>query len=303
MVSHSATGRTAAQSPPGATAAVGEAGRPAWVVSVETEWHARVAVVWLARPDAANALDTEMAAGLEHTFHHLGQEVTTGRLGAVVLAGRGPHFCAGLDIDEAARLVGPTDAATSGQLGRTLAFIDTLHGALEAVADLPVPVVAALWGRCIGAGLELALAADIRIAAPSTVIAAPEVTLGLVADLGAIERLPALIGGGRARELLLTGRSVPAEWSAATGLVNEVLPDADATLARAMEVATEIAALPGGALMATKRILRHAERAAFDHYELAAVWNLALGAAGELTAPLEAARARLGHRRARRPHD
>jgi enoyl-CoA hydratase len=262
-----------------------------------------VVVVWLERPDAANALDTEMAVGLERTFDHLGQEVAAGRLGAVVLAGRGPHFCAGLDIDEAARLVGAADATTPGQLGRTLAFIDTLHSALEAVADLPVPVVAALWGHCVGAGLELALAADLRIAASNTVIAAPEVTLGLVADLGAIERLPALIGGGRARELLLTGRSVSAEWSAAAGLVNEVVSDADATLSRAMEVATEIAAFPGGALVATKRILRHAERGAINHYELAAVWNLALGAAGELNAPLEAAQARLGGTRAHRPRD
>lgn len=296
---HSTTGQPETGEPETggpATGVASAADRAGGSASVGTEWRDQVAVVWLERPSAANALGAEMAADLGRTFRHLGEEAAGGRLGAVVLAGRGPHFCAGLDLEEAARLVGPAEAAAPGLLGRTLSFIDTLHGALEAVADLPVPVVAALWGRCVGAGLELALATDLRIAATNTVIAAPEVTLGLVADLGAIERLPALIGAGRARELLLTGRSVPAEWSAAAGLVNEVVPDAALTLVRATEVATDLAALPRSALAATKRILRHADQRASDHYELAAVWNLALGAAGEPTARLEAALASLGRR-------
>ncbi len=160
---------------------------------------------------------------------------------ALVVTGTGRAFSVGSDVREFSR-----DAAWH----RATAERDqNLNLALE---DSPLAVVAACNGLTLGGGNELALSCDIRLAARSARFGFPEVNVGAFASAGGTQRLPSIVGAGRAMELLLTGRLLGASEAVAIGLVEEVVPD-DRLLSRALEMASAIAAGPGVSIAATKR--------------------------------------------------
>lgn len=136
------------------------------------------------------------------------------RVRGLIVRGRGRHFSSGANLDELRRAV--ADALP--------ASLDEHSAALSALEALPYPTVAAVDGCCLGSGLELALACRFRVATPRTLFAAPEATFGLMPGCGATVRLPALVGTGRAIELMLTGRAVEAPEALALGLVDAVAP-------------------------------------------------------------------------------
>lgn len=161
-------------------------------------------------------------------------------------------FSAGLDVKDNAQTIAPT-------LGHPEAFrkvVDEMHAAIEGLAALPIPVIAAVHGWCIGAGLETISAADIRICSREARFSLPEVKLGITADLGGLQRLPHLIGRGRTAHLALTGEPVDAATAERWGLVTEVLDTPEELFARAQALAEHLAALPPRALEGTKRILQ-----------------------------------------------
>ncbi|MBC3192114.1 enoyl-CoA hydratase [Pseudonocardia sp. C8] len=176
-----------------------------------------VGLIELNRPERRNALDVatcrELVAATE--------QVRSDGARAVVVAGAGPAFCSGADFGEV--------------YGED--FLDALYTALHAVADLPVPVVAAVTGPAIGAGLQLALACDLRVAAPEAVFGLPTARLGLAVDPWTIERLVQIAGGGTARSLLLACATVDATTAHARGLA-DTLGDRAAALALAADIAT-----------------------------------------------------------------
>jgi enoyl-CoA hydratase len=178
------------------------------------------------------------------------------------------HFSVGLDVAATAPVIAPA----LGSLEKFRAVVDEMHAAIEGLAALPVPVIAAIDGWCIGAGLELASACDLRLCSTEARFSLPEVRLGITADLGGLQRLPGLIGRGRAAHLALTGEPIDAVTAERWGLVTEVLPDADSLYARAQGLAAGLAALAPRALEGTKRILQgglpHAESLA-----AAVEWN------------------------------
>jgi enoyl-CoA hydratase/carnithine racemase len=181
-------------------------------MTVDLRRDGALARLMLNRPGKANALTSpileELAAALE------GLAGDTG-LRAVVLGGAGKAFCGGADVNELARL----DASSAG------AFAGRIHRACAALRRLPVPVVARLHGAVIGAGLELAAACDLRIAAEGTRFAMPEVRLGIPSVVEAA-LLPRLMGSGRAAWLVLTGEAIDARRACEWGLVEEVcLPE------------------------------------------------------------------------------
>ena len=141
-----------------------------------------------------------------------------------MLAGRGKVFCAGADVGELAAL----DASTAP------AFVGRVHRVCAALRALPVPVVARLHGSVIGAGLEIAAACDLRIAAKGTRFAMPEVKLGIPSVVEAA-LLPRLMGSGRAAWLVLTGEAIDAERAHAWGLVEEVADELDRTVGRVVQ--------------------------------------------------------------------
>lgn len=200
-----------------------------------------VATVTLSRPDKRNAVSSAVAADVAVAFRDLSTDPT---LRVVLLNGAGPSFCAGADVREMATL-DPTSAA---------AFIRGLHQAILAVMDCPVPVVAAIHGACVGAGLELVAGADLRIAADEAHFAMPEVLVGIPSVIEAA-LLPRLIGRGRSARLVLTGETISAATAERWGLVEEVVPHADLA-ARAAALVSAIDGADPAAIRAQKRLCR-----------------------------------------------
>lgn len=207
---------------------------------VRLEVEGAVGTVRLDRPPM-NAIDGQVWAEL----HDVAREVR-GRedVRAVVLFGGERVFAAGADIAEMATLRGP----------QVLAWATGLQEALSAVARLPVPVVAAVTGYALGAGLELALAADVRVLGERARVGLPEVTLGLMPGAGGTQRLTRLVGPAIAKSLVFSGRHVPAAEALALGIADQVVPDAD-VLRVAQERAASYASGATVAMAAAKRAI------------------------------------------------
>lgn len=181
---------------------------------VLTEVEGGVATLTLNRPEKRNAIDRATLEALEAATAAV---ATDPAARVVVLRGAGPLFSAGVDLAALGDLAAPDGVS----LRRLIARIQTILGG---VAALEKPVIAALHGACLGLGLELALAADLRIAEAGTRLALPEMVLGLVPDCGGTTRLSRLVGTARAKRLIFTGDAVTAEEALAIGLVDEVAP-------------------------------------------------------------------------------
>ncbi len=212
-------------------------------VAVAIDGH--VATVTLTRPEKHNALDVEMFDAILAAATRLRSE---SGVRAVVLHGDGPSFCSGLDVVSIM-------AAGDGVAGLT----DRVRGdvpnwfqrASHDWLTLPMPVVAALHGSVLGGGLQIALGADIRIAAPDTRLSVMEVKWGLIPDMGITRSLPRLVSIDVAKELTYTGRSVSGDEAATLGLVTRVSDD---PLDEALEVAARIAARSPDAVRRAKRL-------------------------------------------------
>ena len=210
-----------------------------------TERRGPVLVATLNRPSKANALSNELIAALGQ----LADDVEKGcaepdGARSVVLTGAGTKaFSAGADVRE---LDGIDGAIARGQMRRGQAVFNRLE-------QLPVVVVAAVNGIALGGGLELAMAADIRVAAAMATFGQPEITLENLPGWGGTQRLPRLVGRGRATELILTGDLISAQRAYEIGLVNHVVDDA---LESAVELASRIATRNPVAVSGAKRAIR-----------------------------------------------
>ena len=176
-----------------------------------------VGLIELDRQDRRNALDVEQCRRIAAAV----PAAVAGGARAIVVTGAGSSFCSGADFGE---------VYTDG-------FRDALYTALQTVANAPVPVVAAVNGPAIGAGTQLAIAADLRVGAPTAVFGVPTARIGLAVDPWTIRRLAQLAGGGTARSLLLACEQVPVELAHARGLVDR-RGDLDAALTLAADMAT-----------------------------------------------------------------
>lgn len=178
-----------------------------------------IAHVRLARPEKLNALTLAMLDGLVVTAQRLRRDRS---VRAVLLSGEGEAFCAGLDLGGALR----DPVGIAGRfLPRPWRGTNTFQEACWAWRRLPVPVVAVVHGHCLGAGLQLALGADLRVSTPDAVWSVREVRWGLVPDMGGVRSLVELVGLDVAKELTLTARSVGGTEAADLGLVTRVADD------------------------------------------------------------------------------
>lgn len=176
-----------------------------------------VGVVEIDRPERRNALDVDHCRALADAV----EKTVAGGARALVVTGAGTSFCAGADLD--------------GVHGAS--FLDALYSALTAIVDAPVPVVAAVNGPAIGAGTQLAIACDLRVAVDGAKFGVPTARIGLAVDPWTITRLAAVAGGGCARAMLLGGELITAQLAHSRGLVDR-LGDLDAALGWAAEIAT-----------------------------------------------------------------
>jgi enoyl-CoA hydratase/carnithine racemase len=207
-----------------------------------------VADVRMVRADKHNGLDGRMFTALEEAIDEL---TADDELRAVVLSGEGPSFCAGLDIksfmaDGGPDLVGLPENTDPPNLAQKVAI---------GWRQVPVPVIAAVHGACFGGGLQIALGADIRIAAPDARLSVMEIVHGLIPDMSITQTLPRLVRDDVARELTYTGRQVGAEEAQQLGLVTGI---DDAPLEAAHELASTIAERSPQAIRNAKRLLNEA---------------------------------------------
>ncbi len=182
----------------------------------------------------------------------------------IVLRTEKKNFSYGLDLMEAAPLIVPAiGAGLSGQQQITT-LGETLQAALNAIANATQPVIVAINGWCIGAGVEMAAACDIRLCSQNTTFSLREVKVGIVPDLGGIQRLPFIIGEGHMREMALTGGDYSAQWAKERGLVNYVLSDLESLKEKAFTLATSIAENPPLVVSAIKGVLNERTEASVN---------------------------------------
>ncbi len=247
---------------------------PSDVLTLETEGH--LATLWLDRPEARNAMGPAFWADLPVVMAEVSADP---EVRVVVIAARGPQFSVGLDLKSMGGILsgggggaGPTSAGARAAAIR--AGVLDMQGSINAVADCPKPVIAAVHGYCIGGGVDLIAACDIRLASADALFSVRETKMAIVADLGSLQRLPRIIGKGQVAELAFTGKDITAARAREIGLVNEVFPDVDSLLAGARALAGEIAANSPLVVQGTKAVLTACEdRTVAEGLDYVATWN------------------------------
>lgn len=214
----------------------------------------RIAWVFLNRPEKRNAMNPPAWRELPAIMAELDRDR---QIRAVVIAGKGDCFCAGIDLK--AMLAELTELADPSQQGevkwRLIPKIKELQETMTAIERCRKPVIAAVHGHCIGAGLDLATACDLRICSADALFSLKEAAVGFVADVGVLQRLPLIIGQGLCRELAFTARTITADRAREIQLVNAVYADHHQLIAAARALAEEIAGNSPIAVQASKDVL------------------------------------------------
>lgn len=237
-----------------------------------------VAEVRFGDPARRNAMGADFWDGLPGLFAEIDARAD---VRAVIILNDGPHFTAGIDLDYLQSLM-PPDASEDTDPARVREklrrHVIHMQEAINAVARCRVPVIAAVQGGCIGAGLDLVAAVDMIYASDDAYFTIQETNLGLTADLGSLQRLPGRLPRGLLRELAFTGRPLKAEEALAAGLVTAVSANHRETLAHAQEVAATIATKSPLAVLGTKRALDFGEEGGTvaQGLDYVATWNAGL---------------------------
>ncbi len=247
---------------------------PSEVLSVER--NGPIATVWLDRPEQRNAMAHAFWADLPALMEALGADPD---VRVVVIAARGTAFTVGIDLVAfgAELAAGAFGEGMDNDVAARRAFkamLEKMQHTFTAVAECDKPVIAAVHGYCIGGGVDLITACDIRLAAADAVFSVRETRMAMVADVGTLQRLPAIVDPGVVAELVYTGRDVSADEAREMGLVSHVYPDRETTVKAAMTLAEEIAANSPLAVQGSKAVLRAQRRAAErESLDYVALWN------------------------------
>ncbi|MBK9029971.1 MAG: enoyl-CoA hydratase/isomerase family protein [Myxococcales bacterium] len=204
---------------------------------------------------------------------------------AVVVRSTAPSFSFGLDLPAAMAVWGPVMAGGGLAGNRTAlrALVRQLQRSFTAIAACPMPVIAAIHGKCIGGGVDLISACDLRVCSADSVFSVRETRVAIVADLGSLQRLPHVIGPAATRELALTGKDIDAARALALGLVTEVAADRAGAWAAADAAARAIAANAPLVVRGVKQVLDYsAGKSVADGLEYVAAWNAAFLASDDL---------------------
>ncbi len=218
-----------------------------------------VATVLLANPGKANAINKKMwfeLAGAALAIKNLQSEIKV-----VILAGQGRHFCAGIHLEFLSEIFAEGRALPKEQQPAFLKQkIMAMQQAFHSFYELPQPVIAAVHGACLGAGLDLISACDIRLATYASAFSILETKLGIVADVGTLQRAPYFLNEGRLRELAYTSKTFSGRKARCWGMVNHLYWSQSQMMAKAMAMALEIAKLPDYAVFGSKAVLNENRR-------------------------------------------
>lgn len=254
-------------------------------LTVTTDGH--VARITLDRPDKLNAMNADFWNELPAAVRALD---AGGDIRAIVIDANGKHFTAGLDLGMFGTPPDPSDVTArvqkAARFHHNTALMQQTFSALE---DCRVPVIAALHGGCIGGGVDLISACDLRYASRDAYLTVYEINVGLTADVGTFPRLCKLLPEGIVRELAYTGRRMGAEEGERRGLFNEVLDSKEAALERALEVAKEIAGKSPLAVHGCKRMITYArDHNTADSLDYVVTWNAGMLHTEEVMAAVDA---------------
>ena len=237
----------------------------------EVEVADKVAHVQLTRGDELNTMVPAFWTELPQIITDLSD---SGEVRAIVLSSTGRHFCAGMDL---AVFAGDGPATGNTRVARqahTRMMALSLQENLSSLENARVPVLAAIQGGCIGGGVDLVTAADMRYATADAFFCIQEINIGMTADVGTLQRLPKLIPEGVARQLAYTGERLPAARAYELGLVNEVFADHDSMVSAVLEVAAEIASKAPMAIWGSKQMLNYTrDHSVREGLEYIATWQ------------------------------
>ena len=272
------------------------------VLTLDVDGH--VATLWLDRAEARNAMGSALWRDLPLAAAAVASERD---IRVLIIAAEGPHFSVGLDLKAMGGLLSGSGSGSSGGGGDgggehqstppsvatrargTRAEVLRLQDSITSVARCPKPTIAAVHGYCIGGGVDLAAACDVRLASADAIFSVREAKVAIVADLGSLQRLPHIIGKGHVAELAYTGKDITAARAEAIGLVNQVSADQDAVVREATALATEIAANSPLAVQGTKAVLAAGEsRSVAEGLEYVATWNAGALSSDDLTEAMTA---------------
>lgn len=242
---------------------------------IRLERHGHVAEVVLNNPERLNAMGANFFPEIRQAFEEIDAD---DNLRVAILWAEGRLFTAGLDLKDS--ILNAANAAEKSSPGvRNEQFyrgLRALQDCFSAIERCRKPVIAAVHGHCIGGGVDLTTACDIRLCTADATFAIHETKVAIVADLGTLQRLTGIVGKGFAREMAFTGKRVTAERAHHFGLVNDVFADKDALLAAARAMAIEIAANSPFVVQGVKQVLQFSEEHSIqDGLEYVAQWNAA----------------------------
>jgi enoyl-CoA hydratase len=241
------------------------------VLTLEVDGH--VATLWLDRAEARNAMGSALWRDLPLAAQSVSSDPN---IRVLVIAAKGPHFTVGLDLKEyggglAGAATSTSKAASSAQAYKA---VRAMQSSVTSIAQLNVPVIAAVHGYCIGGGVDLISACDVRLCTNDATFSVRETKIAIVADLGSLQRLPKIISAGHLAELAYTGKDINAARALEIGLVNAVYATSDEVLAGARSLALEIAQNSPLAVQGTKAVLAANDGRSVDEgLEFVARWN------------------------------
>jgi enoyl-CoA hydratase len=234
-----------------------------------------IAEIRLERPDKSNAMNDAMWQEIRQAFAWVD---TTTAARVALLTGAGRNFCAGIDLSMLSGIqhqIAHPDGARRREALRRL--ILDLQDCLSSIERCRKPVLAAIQGACVGGGLDLVSCCDMRYASSETYFSIKEIDLGMVADVGSLQRLPRLIGEGMSRELAYTGRRVDATEAEKLGLVNRLFAAPEALQSGVREIAAGIAGKSPLATRGLKEVMNYSrDHSIADGLNYVATWNAAL---------------------------
>lgn len=237
------------------------------------DYHDDIATLWLNRPEKLNAMNLPFWEDIPTA---MGEMANDPNIRVVVIAARGKAFTVGIDLTLLAQVAGTTGGSDAARKLARYEEIKKMQWTMTSIANCPKPVIAAVHGYCLGAGIDLITACDIRLATADSVFSIRETKMAMVADVGTVQRLPRLIGAGHVAELLYTGKDITADRAMEIGLLNAVLPDHEAVVSAAHEMAAEIAANSPLAVQGAKKVLAdEADMALDDALDHIALFNSA----------------------------
>ena len=234
-----------------------------------------IATIALNRPDHANAINMLMWQAIRQAMAWL-DETPQARVG--IITGKGKYFSAGIDLSLLAGIDAVIADECAGRSREKLRrLVLDLQDTLTSIERCRKPVLAAINGACIGGGLDLACACDVRYCSAEAYFTIKEIDVGMTADLGTLQRLPRLVGEGMARELAYTGRRLEGTEALEIGLVNRCFPDSGALLHGVLDIARAIAAKSPLSVRGAKEMITYTrDHSVADSLNYVATWNAAM---------------------------